>query len=102
MYAKNKTSAYRNTDLKRIAAITCMVLLFVLLFSITYISLESDHDCCGEDCHICECLEACGKTLSLIRCGSGRPMPQIRKHTVQMLHLIPISSTHSIRNMPIW
>ena len=65
MYAKNKTSAYRNTDLKKFAAaITCMVLLFVLLFSITYISL----DCCGEDCHICECLEACGKTLSLIRC----------------------------------
>ena len=59
-------------DLRKIAAaMICMVLLFVLLFSISYIMLESDHDCCGENCHICECLEACGNALQMFRCGAG-------------------------------
>lgn len=59
-------------DLRKIAAaMTCMVLLFVLLFSISYITLESDHDCCGENCHICECMEACGNALQMFRCGTG-------------------------------
>jgi hypothetical protein len=48
-----------------------MVLLFVMLFSISYVTLESDHDCCGEECHICECLEACGNALRLVRTGAG-------------------------------
>lgn len=69
---KNKTSASRNMDLRKIAAaMTCLVLLFVLLFSISYITLESDHDCCGENCHVCECMEACGNALQMFRCGSG-------------------------------
>ena len=53
------------------ASLTVMVLLFVMLFSISYVTLESDHDCCGEECHICECLEACGNALRLVRTGSG-------------------------------
>ena len=69
---KNKTNASRNMDLRKIAAaMTCLVLLFVLLFSISYITLESDHDCCGENCHVCECMEACGNALQMFRCGSG-------------------------------
>ena len=68
----NKTIASRKTDLRKIAAsLTVMVLLFVLLFSISYVTLESDHDCCGEECHVCECLEACGNALRLFRTGAG-------------------------------
>ena len=68
----NKTIASRKTDLRKMAAsLTVMVLLFVLLFSISYVTLESDHDCCGEECHVCECLEACGNALRLVRTGTG-------------------------------
>ena len=90
-------------DLRRVtAAITCMVLLFVLLFSITYITLESDHDCCGEDCHICECLEACGKTLSLFRCGSGTGTAvSAAAHTV-FLVLVPAFASRVLgRETPV-
>ena len=68
----NKTIASRKTDIRKIAAsLTVLVLLFVLLFSISYVTLESDHDCCGEECHVCECLEACGNALRLVRTGTG-------------------------------
>lgn len=68
----NKTTASRRTGFRKIAAsLTVMVLLFVMLFSISYVTLESDHDCCGEECHVCECLEACGNALRLVRTGSG-------------------------------
>ena len=68
----NKTIASRKIDLRKMAAsLTVMVLLFVLLFSISYVTLESDHDCCGEECHVCECLEACGNALRLFRTGTG-------------------------------
>lgn len=68
----NKTTASRRTGFRKIAAsLTVTVLLFVMLFSISYVTLESDHDCCGEECHICECLEACGNALRLVRTGSG-------------------------------
>ena len=69
---KNKTFASRKTGFRKLAAsLTIMVLLFVLLFSISYVTLESDHDCCGEHCHVCECLEACGNALRLVRCSAG-------------------------------
>ncbi|MCR4557984.1 MAG: hypothetical protein K5779_09205 [Saccharofermentans sp.] len=72
MNSKNRTSASNIIILKRItAAVMCMMLFFVLLFTISYITLESDHDCCGRDCPVCECLEACGNALRLFRCGSG-------------------------------
>ncbi len=68
----NKTTASRRTGFRKIAAsLTVTVLLFVMLFSISYVSLESDHDCCGEECHICECLEACGNALRFVRTGAG-------------------------------
>ena len=68
----NKTNTSRRTGFRKIAAsLTVTVLLFVMLFSISYVTLESDHDCCGEECHICECLEACGNALRLVRTGAG-------------------------------
>ena len=29
-----------------------------------YIGFESDHDCTGEDCHICQCIDVCGDILN--------------------------------------
>ena len=55
-----------STVLKTLTAFTGAAVLFVVLFSSLYIILEADHDCCGEECHICETLENCQATLHQI------------------------------------
>lgn len=55
---------------KRIAAgILGMLMLFIMLFSAFYIAAEADHDCTGEDCPICACIQQCENTLHQI--GDG-------------------------------
>lgn len=49
------------------AGILSFVMLFVMLFSITFIAVESDHDCSGEDCAICACIDECEKTIVRFR-----------------------------------
>ena len=99
----NRTSASRNIDLRRIlAAAVCMLLLFILLFSISYVMLESDHDCCGEDCHVCECLEACGNALSLFRCGSGTGADTaVAAHAVFFVFALGLVSLVQGRETPV-
>ncbi|MBR4431384.1 MAG: hypothetical protein IKS75_08820 [Clostridiales bacterium] len=48
---------------KAIAAITAIALLSVILLAGLFIILEADHDCEGEDCPVCECIEQCQATL---------------------------------------
>lgn len=55
------------STIKRVmTALLGAAVLFVVLFSSLYIMLEADHDCCGEDCHICETLANCQATLHQI------------------------------------
>ncbi len=55
---------------KRIAAgIMGTLMLFIMLFSAFYIVAEADHDCTGEDCPICDCIQQCENTLHQI--GDG-------------------------------
>ncbi len=55
---------------KRIAAgVIGLMLLVVMLFSTFYIAAEADHDCTGEDCPICTCIQQCENTLHKI--GNG-------------------------------
>ena len=47
-------------NINRIQAyIICALLLGLMLFSLCFTAAEADHDCHGEDCHICEILEIC-------------------------------------------
>ena len=46
-----------------LAGFFAAVLLAVVLFSAFYIIAEADHDCAGEDCHICACLLLCEHLL---------------------------------------
>ncbi len=55
---------------KRIAAgIMGILMLFIMLFSAFYIAAETDHDCSGEDCPVCVCIQQCENTLRVI--GDG-------------------------------
>lgn len=56
-----------SSSTKRIlAAVVAAAMLTVVLLAGLYIILEADHDCSGEDCHICECLEICQATIHQI------------------------------------
>ena len=49
---------------KRIAAgILGLTLLAVVLLSSFYLVAEAHHDCAGEDCPVCMCLQHCAGTL---------------------------------------
>ncbi len=55
---------------KRITAgILVMFIFFTMLFSAFCIAAEADHDCTGEDCPICACIQQCENTLHQI--GDG-------------------------------
>ena len=45
------------------AVIISLMMLAIVLFSAFYIAVETDHDCCGEDCLICACIQLCENTL---------------------------------------
>ena len=58
------------TTAKKITAVIISVLMAaVVLFSVFYIAAEADHECEGEHCQICECIEICAGILQ--RFGFG-------------------------------
>lgn len=57
--------------LRTAAGILSFVMLLVMLFSIAFIAIESDHDCSGEDCAICACIDECEKNIVRFRSING-------------------------------
>ncbi len=53
------------------AGILGMLMLFVMLFSAFYIVAEADHDCAGNDCPICVCIQQCENTLHQLSNGTA-------------------------------
>ncbi len=48
---------------KRLASVLAMLVAFIMFFSLLYIALEADHDCCGEGCAVCVQIQACEDLL---------------------------------------
>ena len=48
---------------KSTAWLIAVLLLMLTLFSSGYIVIESEHECEGEDCHVCRILEVCEAIL---------------------------------------
>lgn len=48
---------------KRFAAVLALLVAFLMLFSVLFIALEADHDCCGDDCAVCAQIRACEDLL---------------------------------------
>lgn len=51
------------------AGIMGLMMLVIVLFSAFYIAAETDHDCTGEDCPVCACIQLCESTLRGISDG---------------------------------
>lgn len=57
---------------KQIRTLTALLLALVMILSISFIALNADHDCCGEDCRICAQIRACEDLLrDLLPAGAG-------------------------------
>lgn len=52
------------------ACIMAAMVLFVVLFSAFFIVSHADHDCTGEDCPVCACLQQCENILHGVGDGS--------------------------------
>ena len=64
-------SSFKSLQSKRfVAGIMALMMLVIVLFSVTFIAAEAEHDCCGDDCSICSCIRLCENTLKQIGNGS--------------------------------
>lgn len=48
---------------KHFASVLALLVAFIMLFSVLFIALEADHDCCGEGCAVCAQIQACEDLL---------------------------------------
>ena len=48
-----------------------LMMLVIVLLSVFYIAAEAEHECCGEDCPVCACIQQCEATLRCIGDGSA-------------------------------
>ena len=63
--------------MKKIVRITAVLLSFLMLASV-FIAHEANHDCCGEDCPICEFIQQCENVVrgeSLVSSGLSVIIP---------------------------
>ncbi|MCR4904280.1 MAG: hypothetical protein K6A23_15585 [Butyrivibrio sp.] len=58
-----------NEKRKFAAAVMAVFMLVVVLFSAFFVAIEMGHDCSGEDCPICHCIQQCENTLHHIAGG---------------------------------
>ena len=61
----------KSKALRIAAGIMGLMMLVLVLFSAFYIAAEADHECCGEDCPICECIHHCENALRGIGNGTA-------------------------------
>ena len=82
----------KTANVKRIAAGIMGLMMFIaVLFSAFYIAAEADHDCCGEDCPICACIQQCENTLRGIGDGTAE----------QLSAVIPVMLIFLVAALPI-
>lgn len=61
-----------NTKKKRyFAIILCIYFILMSIFSLTYMIKESDHDCLGEHCPICDSIHAAQENLERFSLAAG-------------------------------
>lgn len=54
---------------RHIAAVLCIVLLFITFASLFYIAKEENHQCTGDDCPVCACIHQAEQNLKNLGTG---------------------------------
>ena len=60
----------KNTIRKMIVAYVAFAMLFVVLFSAVFVTVEAFHDCDGDSCPICNLIQQCENNLNQLGDGS--------------------------------
>ena len=55
---------------KRLASVLVLLVAFLMLFSVLFIALEADHDCCGDGCAVCAQIQVCEDLLQSLTTAS--------------------------------
>ncbi len=58
---------------RKLAGIMVIMLLSALLFSFVFIISEADHECKGDECPVCSCIQLCESVLSNLGLGVISP-----------------------------
>ena len=85
---------------KTLAGIMAAMILLVMLFSAIFIVTHTDHDCTGEDCPICACLQQCENILH----GAGDGSHLIASGIIPLVLItgfILVSSSIVISDTPV-
>ena len=62
----------KNSSLIRVlSALSALTMLSVVLLAGIFIVMEADHDCEGEYCPVCQCLEQCQNALHQISAAAA-------------------------------
>ena len=48
---------------KILSTVLCLLIAFILMFSVFYSIAEMGHECDGDHCEICECIDVCTDLL---------------------------------------
>ena len=75
----------QNSKLKIFAGILSVLMIVVVLFSGIVIALEAEHDCKGEECDICLCIEQCIFTLEQLGKAIGAAAAVLAKAVIFIL-----------------
>lgn len=86
------------SGLRRITAmLVSAMMLAAILCSAVYIATETGHDCSGEDCPICACLQICDNILNRIGGGTALQEPGALQ-AVRFVLLVPLPVCYAIRD----
>ncbi len=72
-----------STKQRIISILSALVFGAVILSSLYFISASSEHDCAGDNCHICEMIRQCEKLLDTL----GSAEKQSASHTAALFLL---------------
>jgi len=83
---------------KRATVLLCVVLLIIVSLSCTFILLEHNHDCMGEDCPICLAIQQAQSNLTCLGLAenppTANPPPPSRKQNCAVAKR-PIAPLHA-------
>lgn len=82
--------------MKVLAGIVGIMVALAFVFSLFFIAVEADHECEGEDCHICRTLEACEGLLR--QSGSAVSSNACMAATVWIVCLLAVPVVNSVQD----
>jgi len=75
---------------KLLAGFITLAILFMLLFSIFYITAEARHQCIGENCPICLEVQACVQALNTLGTGLATTVAVFAAAHLFVICLMPV------------